>query len=77
MRGVSHKSKIVQKSRNNILLKYFREVSAYFRGVGAYFWRVSEYFREVSAYFRLETRFHNFERSCEKCGAIMATGGLQ
>ena len=24
-----------------------------------------------------ETRFHNFERSFEKCGGIMATGGLQ
>ena len=54
--------KIVQKSRNNIILKAFREVSAYFR--------------EVSAYFRWETSFQNFETSFEKFGAIMATGGL-
>ena len=38
-------SKIVERSRNNILLKSFRGVRDYFR-------EVREYFREGSAYFR-------------------------
>ena len=69
--------KIVQKSRNNIHVKSFWEVSAYFRAVSAYFRWVCAYFREVSAYFRSETNFRNFETSFEKFGAIMAYGGLQ
>ena len=47
--------KIVQKSRNKILLKSFREVSAYFRGVSANFRGVSAYFREL---------VHIFEGQC-------------
>ena len=68
--------KIVQKSRNNIILYSSREVSAYFREVSAYFREVREYFRGVSAYFRLETSFQNLETNFEKFGAIMFTRGF-
>ena len=76
-RGCAINPNIVQTSRNNIIFKWFRDLSDYFREVSAYFRDVSADFREVDAFFRLETSFQNFETSFNKFGAIMATGGVQ
>ena len=45
--GCAVNPKIVQKSRNNILLKSFREVSAYFRAVSAYFRELAHIFGKL------------------------------
>ena len=53
-----HKSeKIVQTSRNTIILNCFPDVGDDLREVDAYFREVRAYFREASACFCLETSF--------------------
>ena len=68
-----------KRIRNNIILKYCREVSEYFGKlvtVSAYFREVSAYIREeISACFRLETRFsRNAKQVSKNLGPLWQPG---